>query len=174
MRIRNPSNEPPSIMSGEVSIQHKTDEHVMLKNTVTCISVNLCYPSASSRYGYNSMNRIRSFFLAGIAALPWLTGCASAPTAVEATVPLVHSSLAYSLERDAIIAPSSATTVGQYVQLGDSSFIIDSAYISATGSECRRLRLQTDNSSHNDERVMCQRRGQWVMLQPLVKSIESL
>ncbi len=120
------------------------------------------------------MNRIRSFFLAGIAALPWLTGCASAPTAVEANVPLVHSSLAYSLERDAIIAPSDSTTVGQSIQLNGSVFSIDSAYISATGSECRRLRLQSDDTSHDDERIMCQRRGQWVMLQPLVKNIESL
>jgi len=120
------------------------------------------------------MNRIRSFFLAGIAALPWLTGCASAPTAVEANVPLVHSSLAYTLERDAIIAPSTSTVVGQRVQLDGSTFMIDSAYISASGSECRRLRLQSGDIAHNDERVMCQRRGQWVMLQPLVKSIESL
>lgn len=120
------------------------------------------------------MNRIRSFFLAGIAALPWLTGCASAPTAVEANVPLVHSSLAYTLERDAIIAPSASTSIGQQIQLDGSIFMIDSTYISATGSECRRLRLQNNGNHHNNERVMCQRRGQWVMLQPLVQRIESL
>lgn len=120
------------------------------------------------------MNRIRSFFLAGIAALPWLTGCASAPTAVEANVPLVHSSLAYSLERDAIIAPSNSVSVGQQIQLSGNAFMIDSAYISASGTECRRLRLQSDSNRHDDERVMCQRRGQWVLLEPLVKSIESL
>ncbi|MCU7554901.1 hypothetical protein OCL06_09845 [Alteromonas sp. ASW11-19] len=119
------------------------------------------------------MLSMRSHMLCAALTLPWLGGCVSAPASVEADVPLVHASLAYSLDRDAIITPTGNLDIGNRVQLNSRTYQVQAAYVSATGTECRTLTLSSDEMMPGTERTLCQRSGQWVMLSPLVKHTES-
>lgn len=119
------------------------------------------------------MLSMRSHLLCAALTLPWLAGCVSAPASVEADVPLVHASLAYSLDRDAIITPTGKLDTGNRVQLNGRTYQVTTAYVSATGTECRTLMLAAEQMMPGSERTLCQRSGQWVMLSPLVKHTES-
>ncbi len=109
-----------------------------------------------------------------------ITGCTNTPTVTKANIPLVHSSLAYSLapEKELAInipkANSYHNTQESFsIRFNGHEYASSKHYISATGNKCIRFSLQNDNSSSSaTQRKMttCQRDGQWRVITPLVAS----
>jgi hypothetical protein len=107
-----------------------------------------------------------------------ITGCVSGPKLTQADIPLVHSSLAYSLTPDsesAINIPnanslsSSSNTVS--INYKGLQYQIAKRYVSATGNKCIRFVLQKGEASPtsaNNRLTTCQRNGQWRVIAPLV------
>lgn len=100
-----------------------------------------------------------------------LSGCAHQPAQVEATIPLVHDSLAFSLKnKDANIIPTELLRSNRSVTVGDDTFVVGSLYTSAVGAQCYWLHLQARNDGTSDfTRSACKENGEWVLLPALVK-----
>ena len=108
-----------------------------------------------------------------------ITGCANGPKATQADIPLVNSSLAYSLapSKDQAINIPNANRFHQtnepFVFLFDGiEYVSHKAYISATGNKCIRFTAQNNSTVHlTDEKITsCLRDGQWKVITPLVTS----
>ena len=104
-------------------------------------------------------------------------GCTSAPTPTHADIPLVHSSLSYSLapEEQAINIPkvNSHNRIPTSFSVSVDGILYHSTkyYISATGNKCIRFTsAQEQSSSVDTPQIMttCQRNGQWRVIAPLV------
>ena len=109
-----------------------------------------------------------------------VAGCSNTPTATKADIPLVHSSLAYSLAPDkelAINIPKANiyhdTQESFSIRFNGHQYESLKHYISATGNKCIRFYLQACETASSDiQRKMttCQRNGQWRVITPLVAS----
>ena len=107
-------------------------------------------------------------------------GCTNSPTVTEADIPLVHSSLAYSLAPEkelAINIPKANiyfdTKKSFTLRFNGYDYEATKHYISATGNKCIRFSLQGSDSVHAGiERKVttCQRDGKWRLVSPLVVS----
>lgn len=108
------------------------------------------------------------------------SACTSAPSATRADIPLVHSSLAYSLTPDREQAINIPKANGAYdtqeslsVHFKGQDYEAIKRYVSATGNKCIRfLAISGDTSPNQTLRKMttCQRNGQWRVITPLVAS----
>ncbi|MBT3134827.1 hypothetical protein KL866_06885 [Alteromonas sp. ALT199] len=107
-------------------------------------------------------------------------GCTNSPTETKADIPLVHSSLAYSLAPDkelAINIPKANiyfnTKESFSIRFDGYEYEAIKHYVSATGNKCIRFSLQ-DGDSVSDvaqrKVTTCQRDGQWRVVSPLVVS----
>ena len=106
-------------------------------------------------------------------------GCTNSPTVTKADIPLVHSSLAYSLAPDkelAINIPKANiyhdTKESFSIRFNGYDYKAIKHYISATGNKCIRFSLQ-DGEPHLQRAAQvttCQRDGQWRVISPLVAS----
>lgn len=109
-----------------------------------------------------------------------IMGCVNVPPEAEASVPLVHSSLSYSLkssENQAINIPelsandySNGEAVITYF---GKTYQSSKAYLAASGNKCIRFNVQ-DKTSFSEQVVTeltaCQRNGQWSMIPSLVSN----
>ncbi|WP_412725354.1 hypothetical protein [Alteromonas sp. D210916BOD_24] len=108
------------------------------------------------------------------------SGCTTTPTATRADIPLVHSSLAYSLTPDrelAINIPNANlahdTQDSISVHFNGHQYDAVKHYVSATGNKCIRFLLashDTMSTDTNEKLTTCQRDGQWRVVAPLVAS----
>jgi hypothetical protein len=108
-------------------------------------------------------------------------GCTNSPTVTEADIPLVHSSLAYSLTPDkelAINIPKANVYFDKKesfsIRFNGNDYEATKHYISATGNKCIRFSLQDSDSVQNRAQrkvTTCQRDGQWRVVSPLVVSV---
>ena len=109
-----------------------------------------------------------------------VAGCSNTPTATKADIPLVHSSLAYSLAPDkelAINIPKANiyhdTQESFSIRFNGHQYESLKHYISATGNKCIRFSLQDGETASSDiQRKMttCQRNGQWRVITPALSS----
>lgn len=107
-------------------------------------------------------------------------GCTNSPTVTKADIPLVHSSLAYSLTPDkelAINIPKANiyfdTKEVFTISVDGYAYEASKHYVSATGNKCIRFSLQDgDAAPFGTQRKIttCQRDGQWRVVSPLVVS----
>lgn len=118
------------------------------------------------------------FLLIGLASV--LVGCSNVPQTTEADIPLVHSSLAYSLSVDdplVINNPqlnASFSTKGKLsITYGGHTYEAVKQYTSASGNDCIRFQLETTELTDVRPRfTACKRRGSWAVISPLVVSTE--
>lgn len=127
---------------------------------------------------FNFSCRVGSLILTTL----YLSGCTNTPTVAEADIPLVHSSLAYSIapntESVAINIPTYKIiddTLDTFViTVNDASYVATKQYTSISGQQCIRFVSQKSATSKQQERrTACQKEGQWVLLKQLVASINS-
>ena len=107
-------------------------------------------------------------------------GCTNTPTVTKADIPLVHSSLAYSLAPDkelAINIPKANIYFDSKesfsIRFDGREYTAVKHYVSATGNNCIRFSLQegeTSASTAQKKVTTCQRDGQWRVIAPLVAS----
>lgn len=107
-----------------------------------------------------------------------ITGCVSGPTHTHADIPLVHSSLAYSLvpESESAINIPNANRFSNnkddvLINYNGMQYKATKVYVSATGNKCIRFMLQgseTRPSNIDNKLTACQRDGQWRVISPLV------
>jgi hypothetical protein len=107
-----------------------------------------------------------------------VTGCVSGPTPTHADIPLVHSSLAYSLTPEserAINIPNanllSSNNNAALINYNGMQYKANKHYVSATGNKCIRFMLQSSEtrpSNIDNKLTACQRDGQWRVISPLV------
>lgn len=107
-------------------------------------------------------------------------GCTNSPTVTEADIPLVHSSLAYSLapeKESAINIPKANIYFDKKesfsIRFGGYDYAATKHYISATGNKCIRFSLQDSDSVQTGVQrtvTTCQRDGRWKVVSPLVVS----
>ena len=106
------------------------------------------------------------------------TGCTNTPTPTHADIPLVHSSLSYSLtpEEQAINIPKVNLHTGKQtplsIEINGTQYHSTKHYISATGNKCIRFANTKKDNAVDTVKVMttCQRDGQWRVIAPLVAS----
>lgn len=113
----------------------------------------------------------RRLFFSSIATSLALSGCAHQPTQVEATIPLVHDSLAFSLKnKDANIIPTEQLRSNNNIAIGGDTFLVGNQYTSAVGAQCYWLHIQAKEEVKSDfTRSACKENGEWVLLPALVK-----
>ena len=119
-------------------------------------------------------------FLLPFALIVGATGCTNSPTVTEADIPLVHSSLAYSLAPDkelAINIPKANiyfdTKESFKIRFDGYDYEASKNYVSATGNKCIRFSSKDSDSVRNGAQrklTTCQRDGQWRVVSPLVVS----
>jgi len=111
-----------------------------------------------------------------------MAGCVNMPPKAEASVPLVHSSLSYSLKRgehNAINVPeltsyeySKGAAVITYI---GKKYQSTKAYLSVSGNKCVRFN-SIDKTSFAEQTssvlTACQRNGEWSMIPSLVSNTE--
>ena len=107
-------------------------------------------------------------------------GCTNSPTVTEADIPLVHSSLAYSLapeKESAINIPKANIYFDKKesfsISFGGYDYAATKHYVSATGNKCIRFSLQDSDSVQTGAQrkvTTCQRDGRWKVVSPLVVS----
>ena len=107
-------------------------------------------------------------------------GCTNSPTVTKADIPLVHSSLAYSLTPDkelAINIPKANvyfdTKEPFTIRFDGYNYEASKHYISATGNKCIRFSLQDGDvtlAKVQRKVTTCQRDGRWRVVSPLVVS----
>lgn len=101
-------------------------------------------------------------------------GCTNTPTSTNADIPLVHSSLSYSLtpENQAINIPKINTHDGQHaplmVNVNGTQYQSTKHYVSATGNKC--IRFTSVQKENLEVMTTCKRDGQWRVISPLVVS----
>ena len=119
-------------------------------------------------------------FLATITLVFGVTGCTNTPTITEADIPLVHSSLTYSLINTTALT-NNAPKANRLFNASDLTPItfegvryrVEERYISATGNKCMRF-VSSDNENVSGSNAMrekltsCERDGIWVVIKPLV------
>ncbi|AXT37765.1 hypothetical protein D1814_03285 [Alteromonas sp. BL110] len=115
-----------------------------------------------------------------LALIASAAGCTNSPTVTEADIPLVHSSLAYSLAPEKELAINIPEANIYFDKKASFSIRFDGYdysatkhYISATGNKCIRFTLQDSESVHASAQrkvTTCQRDGQWKVVSPLVVS----
>ncbi|MCB4435427.1 hypothetical protein LHL20_04115 [Alteromonas sp. McT4-15] len=108
-----------------------------------------------------------------------VSGCTSAPKTTHADIPLVHSSLAYSLTPDsehAINIPKANLLFNNQesfeILFNGQQYNAYKYYISATGNKCIRFMLQDSGIQKTEienRLTTCQRNGQWKVIAPLVE-----
>jgi hypothetical protein len=127
---------------------------------------------------FNFSCRVGSLILTTL----YLSGCTNPPTVTEADIPLVHSSLAYSIAPDtksvAINIPTykvSDDTLDTFViTVNGADYIATKQYTSISGQQCIRFVSQKSViNKQQDKRTACQKEGRWVLLKQLVASINS-
>jgi hypothetical protein len=113
-----------------------------------------------------------------------LAACSNVPKSTSADIPLVHSSLAYSLsaEKDvAISVPKLNTSFSQkrniQIMFEGVDYRTTKFYTSATGNDCIRFQAmeahgKAHNATSNDKLTACKRGGSWSVLSPLVVSVQ--
>ena len=119
-----------------------------------------------------------SFILIGLTTV--LAGCSNAPKSTQASVPLVHSSLAYSLSadqneviKDPVLNSSFNNIKNISITYGGHQYNATKHYLSATGNDCIRFQLSKADASNARKRfTACKRKGQWTVISPLVVSTE--
>ena len=119
-----------------------------------------------------------SFLLLGLAVI--LAGCSHTPTSTQANIPLVHSSLAYSLSGDqgmVINIPALNSSFNDIQNLsityGSQQYNAIKHYISASGNDCIRFQQSGTEAFGTPRRfTACKRKGQWTVISPLVVSTE--
>ena len=119
-------------------------------------------------------------FMLPFAIIAFGAGCTNSPTVTKADIPLVHSSLAYSLAPDkelAINIPKANIYFDSKesfsIRFDGSEYTAVKHYISATGNKCIRFSLQEGEiiaPSAQKKVTTCQRGGQWRVISPLVAS----
>jgi hypothetical protein len=109
-----------------------------------------------------------------------VTGCTNTPTVTEADIPLVHSSLAYSLNSTTALTVNIPKANMLFDTKDSIPITFDGAryqskerYISATGNKCIRFVLSDSNvtaasSATREKLTSCERDGVWVLINPLV------
>ena len=121
-----------------------------------------------------------TYFFSAVTVMMGVTGCTNTPTVTEADIPLVHSSLAYSLNRTSALTvniPKANTlfTTNDSIPItvNGARYLSKERYISATGNKCIRFIL-SDNSpakvsnTTRGKLTSCERDGVWVLISPLV------
>jgi len=126
---------------------------------------------------------IKTFVFALIITCPLtMMGCVNVPPEAEASVPLVHSSLSYSLkstENKAINIPE--LTAQDYnegaasITYSGNTYKSSKAYHSASGNKC--IRFVSNKKVHLTEPAStqitaCQRNGHWLLIPSLVSKTE--
>ncbi|TAP35010.1 hypothetical protein [Alteromonas sp. KUL49] len=91
-------------------------------------------------------------------------GCSSLPKETTADLPLIHSSLSFSLSAEETALSPSVQVDGNSIFIGGTRHNITSRYTSITGKNC--VRFSTPNTSL---KVACQSNGQWNYLKALVQ-----
>ncbi|MBJ2128099.1 hypothetical protein JC525_04035 [Alteromonas sp. IB21] len=119
-------------------------------------------------------------FMLPFAIIVFGSGCTNSPTVTKADIPLVHSSLAYSLAPDkelAINIPKANvyfdSKTSFSIRFDGSEYTAIKHYVSATGNKCIRFSLQEGEisaSATQKKITTCQRDGQWRVISPLVAS----
>lgn len=124
-------------------------------------------------------------FLSTVTIIVGFTGCTSAPTVTTADIPLVHSSLAYSLNANTEVTiniPKANilfdTNDTLLITVDGANYKAKKRYISATGNKCIRFSLDENVNStarndapslaSKDKFTSCERDGVWVLINPLV------
>ncbi|GGW72826.1 hypothetical protein [Alteromonas halophila] len=108
-------------------------------------------------------------YLLGLTSV--ISGCTSVPQETHADIPLVHDSISYSRSSDkAKNVPDSGSPSSGTVQIGGQAYVVLGTYISASGNQCRRLNQSSAASNVQAHRALCNRNGQWQLLEPLVSS----
>ena len=122
------------------------------------------------------------YFFSATTLVMAVTGCTNTPTETEADIPLVHSSLAYSLNRTTALTidiPRANTLFDTEesipITYGGARYHSQERYISATGNRCIRFVLSdssesAQNSTAHEKLTSCERNGVWFLLNPLVKT----
>jgi hypothetical protein len=143
----------------------------------------LWYPNRKLLYGYDSYMYKKQFVFALFITCPLIMmGCVNVPPEAEASVPLVHSSLSYSLkssENEAINIPE--LTARDYsngaavITYSGDTYQSSKAYLSASGNKCIRFKSKNQaplSESTSAHITACQRNGQWALLPSLVSNTE--
>lgn len=135
-------------------------------------------------------NRMYKKITVGNACLVWLVfnviGCTSLPTVTEADIPLVHSSLSYSLIKSdhvTINIPNANLLFNSegsvQISFKGINFNATKRYISATGNKCIRFKRDTATSNYSTDTdiykkfTSCERNGVWVLISPLVTNLDT-
>jgi hypothetical protein len=121
-----------------------------------------------------------TYFFSAVTVMMGVTGCTNTPTVTKADIPLVHSSLAYSLNSTTALA----INIPRANMLFDTNDLIPiifngvryqskERYISATGNKCIRFVLSDSGkeavpSATRRKLTSCERDGVWVLINPLV------
>lgn len=112
-----------------------------------------------------------------------VTGCTTHPTVTKADIPLVHSSLAYSLNSTTALTVNIPRANMLFDTKDSIPITFDGAryhskerYISATGNKCIRFVLSDSNadiqtSTTRGKLTSCEREGVWVLINPLVATM---
>lgn len=108
-------------------------------------------------------------------------GCKSAPTATSADIPLVHSTLAYSLsviDEQTINIPKANVLFNSnelfQITLEGNQYTAVKRYVSATGNKCIRFVRDNDitellvEQDGDRKLTSCEREGVWILINPLV------
>lgn len=112
----------------------------------------------------------------------YLSGCTNTPDIVEADIPLVHSSLAYSIAPDtdnvAISIPTYKTQNNTLdsieITVNGEQFVPIKQYMSVTGQQCIRFMSQKSAThARGIKRTACLKEGQWTLLKQLVASVKN-
>jgi len=94
-----------------------------------------------------------------------VTGCSSPPPQVNAEIPLIHPSLASSLNSaNAIIIPEPTGMQQKSIDLEGVAYSPSETYIAATGLRCMVLQPDFDSSREAPSRRACKQDGQWQLL----------
>ena len=116
------------------------------------------------------MSIIRSLSAGLIGLTVLLSGCSSAPTQVNANIPLVSGDSMRLADSKVYPVPQGNLSPGEMLQIGNEQYQIHNRYISASGLTCMSLR---DLSNPANRRAICERDGQWQMLAPLLTQISA-
>ena len=100
-----------------------------------------------------------------------LSGCSSAPTQVNANIPLVSGNTIQLADTLITPIPKGNIEPGQVIRIADTDFTVGSSYMAASGLSC--LQLQS-TGHHHQYRSLCKQNGEWRLLKPLLQSNESI
>lgn len=129
------------------------------------------------------MSKHITHFFSAVAMAMGVIGCTNTPTVTEADIPLVHSSLAYSLNKTSALTVNIPKANKLYdtkelipITYNGARYHSKERYISATGNKCIRFVLSETSatpepSNTRGKLTSCERDGVWVLINPLVRTI---